>query len=104
MRRAVGGFGIVLLVLALVAGCQSLTGTSAGTNSDDASMTASVKTKLVADKVVNLTRVDVDTNRGTVYLTGSVDTAEQKARAERVAWQTRGVMGVLNNLQVVQRR
>ena len=71
---------------------------------DDAAVTASVKTKIVADKAANLTRIDVDTNRGTVYLTGSVDTAEQKARAEQLARQASGVKGVVNNLQVVQKR
>ena len=39
-----------------------------------------MKTKLVADKVANLTRVDVDTNNGTVYLNGAVETPEQKVR------------------------
>jgi osmotically-inducible protein OsmY len=62
-----------------------------------------VKTKLVADKPTNLTRVDVDTNNGTVYLNGAVDSAEQKARAEQLAWQANGVKGVVNNLQVLKR-
>ena len=68
-----------------------------------ATITASVKTKLVADKPANLTHVDVDTNHGTVYLNGSVDSAEQKARAEQLAWQANGVKGVVNNLQVRKR-
>jgi hyperosmotically inducible protein len=59
-----------------------------------------VKSKLVADKAANLTRVDVDTNNGTVYLNGTVDTAEQKAKAEQLAWQAGGVKSVVNNLQV----
>jgi osmotically-inducible protein OsmY len=63
-----------------------------------------VKTKLVAEKASNLTRVDVDTNRGTVYLNGSVETTEQKAQAERLAWQAKGVKAVVNNLQVSARR
>jgi osmotically-inducible protein OsmY len=90
-----------LLVLAVtVSGCQSLTGKTAGTTVDDASVTASVKTKLVADRATNLTRVDVDTNNGTVYLNGTVDSAEQKAKAEQLAWQAKGVKSVVNNLQV----
>ena len=104
MGRAFTAFAILVVVLAFVAGCQSLTGKSVGANVDDAAITASVKTKLVADKVANLTRVDVDTNRRTVYLNGSVGTAEQKARAERLARQASGVKGVVNNLQVVEKR
>src|SRR5437764_13581 len=76
------------------------TGKTAGENIDDATITASVKAKLVADKPANLTRVDVDTNNATVYLNGVVESAEQKARAEQLAWQAKGVKSVVNNLQV----
>lgn len=93
----------VLSVLAAVAGCQSLTGKSADTNVDDATITASVKSKLVADRASNLTRVDVDTNNRTVYLNGTVDSAEQKTRAEQLAWQAQGVKSVVNNLHVQKR-
>jgi len=90
--------------LVLVVGCQTLTGKSAGTNVDDTAVTASVKARLVADKPANLTRVDVDTNQGTVYLNGMVDSPEQRARAEQLAWQSKGVKAVVNNLQVTQKR
>ena len=90
-----------LLVLAMAfTACQSMTGKSAGRNVDDATITASVKSKLVAEKASNLTRVDVDTNNGTVYLNGTVDTPEQKTRAEQLAWQAKGVKSVVNNLQI----
>jgi hyperosmotically inducible protein len=91
----------MLLVLVITAtACQSMTGRSTGTNIDDAGITAGVKSKLVADKAVNLTRVDVDTNNGTVYLNGTVESPEQKSRAEQLAWQANGVRSVVNNLQV----
>jgi hyperosmotically inducible protein len=91
----------MLLVLVITAtACQSMTGRSTGTNVDDAGITASVKSKLVADKAANLTRVDVDTNNGTVYLNGTVESPEQKSRAEQLAWQANGVRSVVNNLQV----
>jgi hyperosmotically inducible protein len=104
MARLVQALAVVAVVLSLAVGCQTLTGKSAGTNVDDAAITASVKAKLVADKPTNLTRVDVDTNHGTVYLNGSVESAEQKAHAEQLAWQASGVKSVVNNLQVVQKR
>src|SRR5262245_34627026 len=87
---------VMVAVLSVLSGCRSMTGKSAGTNADDATITASVKTKLVAEKASNLTRVDVDTNNGTVYLNGTVDTAEQKARAEQLARQAQGVKNVVN--------
>jgi osmotically-inducible protein OsmY len=104
MSRSFHALVVVIAVLAVAAGCQSVTGKTAGTVVDDSSITASVKAKLVADKPANLTRVDVDTNNGTVYLNGVVDTPEQRARAEDLARHTKGVAMVVNNLQVAPRR
>ena len=103
MTIALRRLAAALVTVAVLAGCGTLTGKSAGTNADDATITASVKSKLVADKAGNLTRVDVDTNNRTVYLNGTVDSAEQKARAEQLAWQAQGVKSVVNNLQVHKR-
>jgi hyperosmotically inducible periplasmic protein len=93
------------LILALVtffalAGCTAMTGETAGRNIDDATITSSVKTKLAADKLSSLTRVDVDTTNGVVALNGIVDSADQKARAQELASQVGGVHRVVNNLQV----
>jgi hyperosmotically inducible periplasmic protein len=103
MPRALKTLAMVLVLVAAVSGCRATTGRSAGQNVDDASITASVKSKLVADKVSNLTRIDVDTNNGTVYLNGTVETSEQKTKAEQLAWQAKGVKAVVNNLQVQKR-
>jgi hyperosmotically inducible protein len=103
MRRLMSTLVVALAVLTALAACQSMTGKTAGENIDDATITASVKAKLVADKPTNLTRVDVDTNNGTVYLNGTVESAEQKAKAEQLAWQAKGVKNVVNNLQVQKR-
>jgi osmotically-inducible protein OsmY len=92
----------LFLALATCAGCQSM-GATSGKPIDDASITASVKSKLVAEKLTNLTRVDVDTNRGTVYLNGIVDSPGHKATAEALARQVTGVKSVVNNLQVLKK-
>jgi hyperosmotically inducible protein len=94
---------VLVLLAALTAGCESMTGKSAGRNIDDATITSSVKAKLVADKAANLTRVDVDTNNGVVSLNGVVATPEQKLRAEQLAMEASGVRRVVNNLQVEKR-
>jgi len=91
-----------LLVISLM-GCQAMTGKTAGQNVDDATITASVKSTLVADKAANLTRIDVDTNSGIVALNGVVESADQKARAEQLARRVDGVRNVINNLQVQKR-
>ena len=103
MTRAFTTIAIVLMLASLVTGCRSMTGKSAGENIDDGTITASVKTKLVADTASNLTRVNVDTNNATVYLNGTVESPEHKARAEQLAWQVKGVKSVVNNLQVQRR-
>jgi len=103
MTRALNTIAIVLMLASLVAGCQTMTGKTAGENIDDGTITASVKSKLVADKASNMTRVNVDTNNATVYLNGTVETPEQKARAEQLAWQVKGVKSVVNNLQIQRR-
>ena len=73
MRHVSRSMLALVVLVALAAGCTSMTGKTAGQNVDDASITASVKTKLAAEKPATLTKVDVDTNKGTVYLTGNVE-------------------------------
>jgi hyperosmotically inducible periplasmic protein len=102
MTRTWKGLAVFLVILGvLAAGCRSTTtGRSIGDNIDDKTILASVKGKLVAEKPSNLTKIDVDVTSGTVYLNGSVESAEQKARAEQLAHSVKGVKSVVNNLQV----
>ena len=96
--------GLALAALLMVSGCTAMTGQTAGENVDDATITASVKSKLVADKAANLTRIDVDTTNKVVSLNGVVETPEQKARAQKLASEVSGVRDVKNNLQVQKKR
>ncbi|MGQ0810813.1 MAG: BON domain-containing protein [Nitrospiraceae bacterium] len=92
----------VLMMMALTGlqGCQSTTGKTAGQTINDASVTTAVQGKLTADRLSNFARVDVDTERGVVNLSGTVTSAEQKARATELARQVNGVVRVNNNLQI----
>lgn len=94
---------ILMLMFALtlvVAGCQSTTGKTAKETMSDAAISAAVQAKLTGDRLANFTRVDVDTVRGVVNLSGVVVSTEQRARAEELARQVKGVTRVNNNLQV----
>jgi hyperosmotically inducible periplasmic protein len=91
---------MVIGLVWLLSGCQALTGETLGQNIDDTTITSTVKTKLAAEKGITLTRVQVDTNRGVVQLTGVVDSAADRSRAEQVARGVGGVKSVVNNLQV----
>ena len=91
---------MALTIILAIGGCTSMTGQSTGQYVDDRTITASVKTKLVADRAANLTRVDVDTTNRVVSLNGVVQTPDQKQRAEELAMQVTGVRSVNNNLQI----
>ena len=69
----------------------------------DASISTAVQTKLTSDRVANFPRIDVDTERGVVNLSGIVETEVQRARAERLAHEVEGVVKVNNNLQIQNR-
>jgi len=71
-----------------------------GQNIDDTTITTTVKAKLAADKASSLTRVEVKTTNAVVYLTGIVDTAAQRDRAQEIASKVDGVKKVVNNLEV----
>ncbi len=100
MRHLFRSMLVLTLLVAVTAGCTAMTGKSAGENVDDATITAQVKTKLAAEKLATLTKVDVDTNKGTVYLTGNVENPAIKARATEIARAVSGVREVVNNLNV----
>lgn len=60
----------------------------------DATITAKVKTKLLANDNISGTDIDVDTENNVVSLTGTVGSAVQKQLAEYIAKNTSGVKSV----------
>ena len=71
------------------------------TNVSDSWLTAKTKIALLADSRVPGSSVNVETQKGMVYLRGKVDTPAAKAAAEEVARGIEGVQAVRNELQVV---
>jgi hyperosmotically inducible protein len=100
MRQLFRSLLVLALLVSVTAGCTAMTGKSASANVDDAKITATVKEKLAMEKVSTLTKIDVDTNKGTVYLTGNVPTEDLKAKATDIAKQVAGVQEVVNNLKI----
>jgi hyperosmotically inducible periplasmic protein len=84
----------------LIAGCQSTTGKTAGQTINDASISTAVQMKLSRDRLSNFPRIDVDTERGVVNLSGVVETEAQRVQAARLAQQVEGVVKVNNNLEI----
>jgi osmotically-inducible protein OsmY len=73
---------------------------TAGVTVDDGVVTAKVKAKLVDDPLTKGYQINVETFKGTVQLSGSVDSAEARSRATQLAKEVGGVKGVENSLQV----
>lgn len=65
---------------------------------NDAALTAKVKSVLLADAQVKGTSINVDSSGGTVTLSGSVGSSSEKMRAEQLAQGVEGVSRVQNNL------
>ena len=100
MKTTFKVLAIAVAFIAATSGCRSFTGRSAGEIFDNKTLVGTVKTKLVKDRLQNLTWVDVDAKDGVVYLTGNAQTAAQKARATELALETRGVTRVVNDIVV----
>jgi hyperosmotically inducible periplasmic protein len=90
----------ILLFASAVAGCQTLTGRTAREYIDDKWALHETKGRIAAQNLRALTAVNVDVNRGTVYLMGIVATPEQKVRAEEIARDVDGVREVVNHLEI----
>lgn len=65
----------------------------------DAGITAKVKTALLADELVKARKIDVDTVRGVVQLSGTVNSMAEKDRALSIARNISGVHEVRDNLK-----
>jgi osmotically-inducible protein OsmY len=65
---------------------------------DDAEITARVKASFFAEPGLKTLQISVDTVKGVVTLTGSVDTPENKTRAKDLAAAVAGVKDVDNRL------
>lgn len=66
----------------------------------DVSLTAKIKTKLLASKSTYLSEIEVETNNGVVFLTGTVDSDFIKAQAGRIAEATPGLRNVKNQIKL----
>lgn len=67
---------------------------------DDATITAKVKTALIAEPDLKGMAIDVDTSQNVVTLKGTVATDAVRERAERIAKEVEGVREVRNELLV----
>ena len=100
MHGFITACAVAAIVAFTLAGCQSMTGETAGENIDDTTITTAVKAKLAGKKASTLTKVGVETNLRTVHLTGVVTSEDLRQRAAELARSVKGVREVKNNIQV----
>jgi len=85
---------ILALLVVVAAGCATVDRT------EDLRIESEVKVRLVAETDANLTRLGVLSSNATVYLSGTVASPDQRARAAAVARSVRGVRKVVNTVDV----
>lgn len=68
----------------------------------DAEIKDDIRNRLVWDSWVDADQVNIDVKNGVVTLTGQVDSIVEKRAAGDDAWDTPGVLDVVNNLKVRQ--
>ena len=73
---------------------------TAGDVVDDSTINASIKAELVTNKVTDAHRINVETYKGIVQLSGFVDTQAQKDEATKVAASVSGVKDVKNSIAI----
>jgi len=87
---------VVLMAPLLAGAC----GKSVGETIDDATITTRVKTSLLNDPTVGGTKIDVDTFKGVVTLSGGVKSRQEEQAAVALARKIPGVVDVKSTLQI----
>jgi len=95
-------FKSLTLALVLTAPLLSACGKTVGETIDDTTITTRVKTAMLNDPAVGGLRIDVDTFKGAVTLSGSVKSQAEKEQAIALARRVTGVTEVKDNLQITQ--
>ena len=91
----------VLILLAAFAGCASTrTHESTGEYVDDSTITTKVKALLAEDDFLKSFQISVETYKGTVQLSGFVNSRDAVSKAGEITRSVKGVRSVKNSLIV----
>ena len=92
---------VAAAALVVTSGCAVTRGQeTTGAYVDDASITTSVKAKMVEDKNVDAAAIKVETLNGEVMLSGFAKNPTEKNTAENIAMKVKGVKTVKNQIVV----
>ena len=95
---------LVLTSAAFLGGCSKPETQNTKAYLSDSAVTARVKTAIFSEPSLSSFEIGVETYKGTVQLSGFVDSSEEVRRASEVARNVAGVQEVKNDLQVKARR
>jgi hyperosmotically inducible periplasmic protein len=102
-NKMISCFAILLMIAGIAACAPQEQRRATGEYLDDASITTRVKSAFAADDLVSTFDISVETFRGTVQLSGFVDSENVIRRAGDIARDVQGVQAVQNNLMVRSR-
>lgn len=95
------GVAISASLLVTTTGCAVQRGQeTVGAYVDDAGITSTIKAKFIENKQVDAAAISVETLKGVVLLSGFAKNATERATAERLARDVRGVTSVKNEIVV----
>ncbi len=98
--RLIGSLILIMFIAVLVACASTPKKESTGEYVDDSVITTKVKTGLAADDFLKSFKISVETFKGTVQLSGFVNTIKEVDKADEIAHSVKGVKYVKNNLVV----
>jgi len=100
-RNLIIGYLVLLMLVATFAACSSTrTHESTGEYVDDSTITTKVKALLAEDDFLKSFQIGVETYKGTVQLSGFVNSQQAVNKAGEIARSVKGVKSVKNNLIV----
>ncbi len=100
MKRFVFALLLFTVAFALVAGCQSTTGRTAGSLVDDSTIANTIRAKIVEDKELSVMKINTDVFNGNVTLLGTVPSKEAEQRLITLAKSVNGVKSVTSKLTI----
>lgn len=101
LRTTLAAVAASVIALTALQGCAVQRGQSTvGEYVDDTAITTAIKAKFVEAKTVDATAISVETLNGEVVLSGFAKNVAERADAERIARDTKGVRSVRNKLVV----
>ena len=96
----IGCFVLLMLIATLVACASTSKQSGTGEYVDDSVITTKVKTMLAADDFLKSFEISVETYKGTVQLSGFVDSQKAVDKAGEIVSSVKGVKSVKNDLNV----